>query len=197
MDRRNRFGCSAVPRISPAYRLDHGRWASKQKVTPASSGGTSVEELQRENESLRRVASRKEIELRRAEEQMHKLRGGDTINSRSEDLKARMRKKRLAVSAEAISKERAKAMDTNEFSPPVYPKSESTQGLLMDAVYESILFNVDANPVAAQAFVQAFNGPEEVGAGTEIITQGQARRMPQSCMCLRRAHAKFSGRRRG
>jgi CRP-like cAMP-binding protein len=105
---------------------------------------------------------------------MNKLRGGDSITNRSEELLKRMKKKRLAVSAEAISKTQASAMDNNSFSPPVYPKSEAAQALLMEAVYESILFHVDANPAAAQAFVQAFNGPEEFTAGEEIITQGQA-----------------------
>ena len=134
------------------------------KVAPPSNNNSKI---QYENESLRRKTNLQEQQIRRLDEQVAKL--GGTTSRRSEDVEKRLRKKRLAVSAEAIKKNAEEPL----LKPVVIPKDPSSAKLLLEAVQESILFHVDANPTAAQAFVDAFSGPESVSNGTEIISQGQ------------------------
>ena len=134
------------------------------KVAPPSNNNSKT---QYENESLRRKTNLQEQQIRRLDEQVAKL--GGTTSRRSEDVEKRLRKKRLAVSAEASKKNAEEPL----LKPVVIPKDPSSAKLLLEAVQESILFHVDANPTAAQAFVDAFSGPESVSNGTEIISQGQ------------------------
>jgi len=69
------------------------------KVAPPSNNNSKT---QYENESLRRKTNLQEQQIRRLDEQVAKL--GGTTSRRSEDVEKRLRKKRLAVSAEARKK---------------------------------------------------------------------------------------------
>jgi hypothetical protein len=102
----------------------------------SSKVSASDSKLRAENEALKRKSYYQESHIRKLDAQISKLSGS---TKRSNDVTKRIRKKRLAVSGESNN-----AVDVKK--PEVIPKDPSTSQLLLDAVQESILFHVDANP---------------------------------------------------
>ena len=153
------FPSSYVPHSSSAL--------NKASMGGGASKSNSSAALQAENEALRRKTNIQEQQIRRLDKEVSRL--GGKNSQRSADVEKRVRKKRLAVSAEA----QQHTQNMAKLEPVVIPKDESSTQLLLDAVKESILFHVEANPTAAQAFVDAFSGPELFSKGDTIIQQGQ------------------------
>ena len=145
-----------------------GGGSSKQRVAPQSADQSK---LQAENDALRRQTNAQEQKIRRLHGHLNKISGSTNVSIK---IANRVRKKRLAVSAEATANTNKRSTKVETTKPDVVPKDPSSTALLLAAVKDSILFHVDANPSAAQGFVNSFAGPENVAQGTNIITQGES-----------------------